>query len=1042
MRIRAFVVSLWVLATLGAVPALAQQQTGEIFGKVIDQSGAVLPGVTVTLSGPVLLQPLTAVTSGTGTYQFPRLEIGTYSVKFELPGFKTVVNEGIRVTVGFSAQINAQMGVSAVQETVTVTGAAPVVDTKETGTKQTFTNELLQTIPSARDPWVILQQTAGIAMDRENIGGNMSGQQSNYVSRGGNPTNNKWSLDGVDITDMSATGASPSYYDFDAFEEITINTGGVDVTQQTGGVGINLVTKSGTDRFRGTSRFNVTDQKFESNNITDAMRAQGASSGNPIQNNQDYGFEAGGPLLKGRAWIWGSYGKQNIKVGVLNFYKPTAQCQAFKNQATALAASIDDVNNCLNTDLTALTDTNLKAEVMLFKGNKISLFNNFAKKDRNARGADDLHPIETTTPQGAVPASFGKHWWNTGPNPTYKFGDQWVVSDRLLVDVQYAHVGNNFVLDFHEPALASVQPTLIVSTGLAGRSGTQSVFIRPVNSLTFNSNYFLPGTLGGDHAFKLGGYWRDSNTSSINATGGFATVRFPNEATFSNDTCVTDAGGCQVDVTRNGYSVYDLLNIAVYGQDTYTRGRFTGQFGLRFDRTHDQALASTIVANPLVPAYLPGIDFPGADPGVVFNNFSPRVGFTYDVKGDGKMLARANYARYYGQVGNGGIASTINPVGTTTLRFPWIDLNGDGVAQGSEIQASSKPISVVAGNWSAANPGNTVSANSVDPNLKNDTTDEIIVGIDREMGAGFAVGVNYIWRRYGNFSWNDRPGITTADYVAKTFTPASSACPAGASCPTITYYEPGFQQPTTLFETNIPGYNRTYNGVEVTGRRRLANHWLMNTSFAYNSTIVNFGSFPGSQPSTTSTTISEDPSNRSQRDGYQYRLPDERERHRQRLREREVAVQTERHVRSAVRTQPVGVLQRAAGLSAGDHRPDAVAPERRGAHRHPAEPGRRHATAELPELRLQDRASGQAREREPAAADERLQPVQCEHDPGHPQPPERVERQQHPGGRGAARHPVRDEDRLVAGVPVRRPQGTEAEPPSLFFALSCRRATA
>ena len=160
------------------------------------------------------------------------------------------------------------------QETITVTGESPIVDTKATGTKQTFTNELLQSIPSARDPWVILQQTAGIAMDRENVGGNMSGQQSNYVSRGGNPTNNKWSLDGVDITDMSATGASPSYYDFDAFEEMTITTGGVDVTQQTGGVGINLVTKSGSDKFRGSSRFYVTDEKFESNNIdSDAARA-------------------------------------------------------------------------------------------------------------------------------------------------------------------------------------------------------------------------------------------------------------------------------------------------------------------------------------------------------------------------------------------------------------------------------------------------------------------------------------------------------------------------------------------------------------------------------------------------------------------------------------------------------------------------------------------------------------------------------------------------------------------------------------------------
>jgi hypothetical protein len=876
MRARVLALALLAFFAAGVATASAQMQTGEIFGKVTDQSGAVLPGVTVTVTAPILLQPLTATTSEGGTFQFPRLEIGTYTVKFDLTGFKTVVREDVRITVGFSAQINAQLGVSTVQETITVTGESPIIDTKETGTKQTFTNELLQTIPSARDPWVILQQTAGIAMDRENVGGNMSGQQSNYMSRGGNTTNNKWSLDGVDITDMSATGASPSYYDFDAFDEITINTGGVDVTQQTGGVGINLVTKSGSDRFRGTARLYDTNHRVESNNITTALRQQGATSGNPIQDIQDYGVEAGGPLKKGRAWVWGSFGKQDIKVGVVGFYQPTPLCQSFKVTAVALMSSVDQVNGCLNTDLTLLQTTNLKGEVQLFKGNKLSLFNNFAKKERNARGADDQHPIETTTPQGAVPGSFGKHWWNTGPNPTYKFGDQWVVSDRLLLDVQYAHIGNNFVLGFHAPELRDVEPTLIVSSGLNGRSGSESVFIRPVNSVTFNSNYFLPAKLGSDHALRIGGQWRDANATSINHTGGFATVRFPNEAQFNADDCATQARGCTIDVTRDGYSVYDLLNVSAYAQDTITHGRFTAQLGIRYDRFHDQAQAATIAANPLAPLSLPAINFPGADPKVIFNNWSPRVGFTFDLQGNGKTIARANYARYYGQVGTGGVAGTINPVGTTTLRYPWVDLNGDKVAQANEVITSATPT-IIAGNWSAANPGNAVSANSVDPNLKNDTTDEVIIGVDREVGAGFAVAVNYAWRRYGNYSFNARPGITPADFSAFTFTPDPAACPgndgqriSAANCQAVTYYQPNFQNPTTFLETNIPGFKRTYNGLEVVGRKRMSNHWLMNTSFSYNSTIVDFGSFGGSQPSISSATISEDPSNRAARNGFQY----------------------------------------------------------------------------------------------------------------------------------------------------------------------------
>ena len=130
MRVRFTAVLAALALLLGASSARAQSQTGEIFGKVTDESGAVLPGVAVTLTGPILLQPLTATTSETGTFQFPRLDVGTYTVKFELAGFKTVVNEGIQVTVGFSAKVNAQLGVSTVQETVTVTGESPIVDTK------------------------------------------------------------------------------------------------------------------------------------------------------------------------------------------------------------------------------------------------------------------------------------------------------------------------------------------------------------------------------------------------------------------------------------------------------------------------------------------------------------------------------------------------------------------------------------------------------------------------------------------------------------------------------------------------------------------------------------------------------------------------------------------------------------------------------------------------------------------------------------------------------------------------------------------------
>ena len=382
-----------------------------------DKSGAVLPGVTVTVAGPALIQPRVTTTSETGTYRVPELPIGNYTVTFELPGFRSVVMQDIRITIGFRAQVNSELEVSTVQETVTVTGESPLVDTRETGTKTSFDLASLQDIPSARDPWVMLERTPGITMDRANIGGNQSGQQSAFISRGAAGGNNKWSVDGVDITDMSATGASPMYYDFDMLEEMQVTTGGADVTQQTGGVGINLVTRSGTDRFRGSGRFYVTDQKFQADNVTDEARAGGVGAGAPIQNIKDRGLEVGGPIKRGRAWYWGSYGSQDIKVGVVGFYKNNASCRPGGVGLNPRTTPTDVLRDCLETDLTTLNNYNWKVTLVPVNNNRFSFQNTWAEKVRSARDASDLRPIETAWKQSAVPSTFGTSGWLTGPTP-------------------------------------------------------------------------------------------------------------------------------------------------------------------------------------------------------------------------------------------------------------------------------------------------------------------------------------------------------------------------------------------------------------------------------------------------------------------------------------------------------------------------------------------------------------------------------------------------------------------------------------------------
>jgi hypothetical protein len=842
MRVRLTV--LLAALTLLGTPALlsAQVETGEIAGRVTDNTGAVLPGATVTLSGPSLIQPQMAATSDTGTFHFPRIPIGTYSVRFELPGFKTVVREGILITIGFAAQINQALEISTVQETVTVSGESPIVDTRSTTARTSFDLETLQSIPSARDPWVMLERVPNITMDRINVGGSQSGQQSGYISRGSGSGNNKWSLDGVDITDMSAVGASPIYYDFDMIQEMQVVTGGADASQQTGGVGINFVTRSGTNRFKGSGRLYNTTDRFQSDNITDEIRQAGAGSGNPIQNINDMGFEIGGPILREKLWYWGSYGRQDIKVGVINFYQDTPQCQAIEDDPLAFA--VKDVNECLATDQTLLNNYNWKVTYAPFGNNKFNFQNTWAEKVRNARDASDTRPLETAYRQKAVDSTFGTFGWLTGPSPIWKASDQHVFSDRFLMEIQYGHVGNNFTLTFQDPAQRDVQATFDIPTGVWGRSFQESIFIRPTDSVDLTASYFLPSAAGGDHAFKMGYRWRTARAESINHRGGSAYARFRTGRPDS------------ADLWRDGYTNYRLDTHAVYLQDTVTVNRFTLNLGVRWDSQTDKALPSVVPANPIIPDVMPAIDFPGIDAGVTYNDISPRLGVTYDLSGTGRSVLRSSYAMYFGQLNTGGLSGELVAIGAVMVRYPWNDANGDTFVQRDELTFVANPVK--SGAFDPDNPTSFTSPGRIASNLQNDRTQEFIVGFQQELMRNLGLEVNYIWRKYDRFSWSPRDNFSSSDFRAVSLDPTN--CSAQADCGPITYYVATKPQPSPYLTTNQPDRYRSYNGVELAITKRYTDRWLGSFSLAYND----------AQDHWDSAAAYQDPTNIDNLNGFEY----------------------------------------------------------------------------------------------------------------------------------------------------------------------------
>ncbi len=834
------VVSLAILLVIAGVAPGFAQQTGDISGKIKDNSGGVLPGVTVTLTGQTDQQ--TAVSSETGTFVFPRLSVGVYALKFELAGFKSVVIENVRVSINRTVEIDQMLEISTVQETITVKGETPVVDTSETGTQATFNREMLQSLPTARDPWVILEQTPGIAMDRTNVGGSQSGQQSGYISRGASTGNNKWTVDGVDITDMSATGSSPIYYDFDMLEEMQVVTGGADASQQTGGVGINMVTRSGGDTFRGSGRYYLTHENFQGDNVTDEMKRQRAGSGAPIKHIYDYGFEVGGPIKRGKLWYWGSYAKQDIAAGIVGFYLPTAECQAIKAalQADPMAPySTDEVRACLGSDGTLLDNYNWKLSWAVARSNKFSFQNTWAAKTKNARNASDTRPIETTYRQGAVPGTFGTYGWDTGPSPLWKAGDQHIFSDRLLLDVQWSHLGNNFILDFHEDSLATVQRKLEVPTGVYAASFDRSgPYIRPTASLDATLSYFLPATMGGDHAWKLGVRYRTAKEHSENHVGGNT------EARFSSPAGSPHTVGYEATLYRDSVTEYQLGTMAAYLQDTFTRDRLTLKLGVRWDRQWNEALPTSVPAHPFAPQWLPAVSFAGADGGVVWNDVSPRAGLTYDLQGDGRTVASASWAIYYGQRTPSQAVAPLNPVTAANIRFPWADANGDRIVQAGELDYTR--ILSFGGNYNPDNPAQLSTVGTIDPDVKNDRTQEFIVGVDRELFGGFGVGVSYIYRKYDRFQWNDTLNFGSQDYVERSYTPPASSCTqTGARCGTVTYFEPTIAIPAAYVYANREGYARAFNGFEVTARKRYANRWMMSASYAYNDAVDTFDSPAG-----------------------------------------------------------------------------------------------------------------------------------------------------------------------------------------------------
>jgi hypothetical protein len=763
--------AVWLFAALAGIssPAAAQVFTGRIDVTVTDSTGAVLPGVTIEVTGP---QNQNTTTDTKGEAHVFNLPAGSYQVKASLQGFANYLNRAVPVGAGNVIPLRVTLGVQGVAEQVQVSGDVPIVEPKRQAISTNVTNQELQNIPSSRDPWVVLQTVPGVIVDRVNVGGSESGQQSNYIAKGATTGDNTWYMDGIPITDMSALGSSPSYYDFDMFQEMQVTTGGTDARQATPGVQMNFVLKSGTNTPHGSVRTYYEDKNLQGNNLpSDLVDELGGSSGkgNRLNKYADYGGELGGPLMRDRLWAWGSFGRTDVNTQTLTGV-------ADKTKLTDVAAKLQ-----------AAFNPKLRGNFTFFSGNK----------QKDGRGAGPLNPPETT-------------WIQDGPSKMYKGEIDYVASSSLFLTARGAHVNGPFTLT-PKGGLTNGQ-VFVDSDGVTHNSNLFSSNDRPQIVFNGDGNWFR-----GRQEVRFGASVRDYTDDSVTRyAGDFLDVQInPDGTTIAIP-------------IRPYHQVNRALYTSLYAGDTLSMDRLTLNGSLRFDRATSSVDAISVEAHPVVPDVLPGVSAPEIKNAVVWNTLSPRVGATYAIGAERKTVARASYSAFASQLA-APVAGNISSASFAYAYYLAVDANHNFNIEESELRGL-----LFTKNILTSDPNKAV--NQIASDYSAPRTHEVTFGVDRELYANFGVSVAYTWRRYVNQLWNVAPpiGATSGDYVEDGR--LTGALPDGSTydVPYYALSESAAPEGAGTLTANRKGYHRTFNGLEVAATKRLANRWMGRFGFSWN----------------------------------------------------------------------------------------------------------------------------------------------------------------------------------------------------------------
>jgi hypothetical protein len=775
-----------------ASPAHAQgggaSTTGTIQGRVSDASGGVLPGVTVTASSPSLIGTQVQVSNENGSYRFPSVPPGVYTLTFELPGFGTVQRTGVQISLGFTASVNAEMSVATLEETVTVTGDSPLVDTSATRVQQNFKLEQLNSIPNGRDMWALLAATPGVVMSRIDVGGNRAGTQTGYTAYGLSGQV-RVSVEGINTTE--GTGGAGFYFDYGSFEEVFLGVAGQGAEAATPGVQSQFLGKSGGDRFAGEFYGDWYNNSFQASNLSDQhINTFGLRPGsNEVLRYYDTNANLGGPIWRGKAWWHASFRKQfnSVDQPLFNF---------------------DGEFETWNTNPSA------KATYQINQNHKLIGYYQWNMKTQPTRlpfGTYTYESIGPTTRQES-PSWVWKGEWNG------------TLSDKLFIEARFGDFG------YYDARLAnSNEDYFWRDSGTLELVGahTRSQNDRDRRQFTGAATYFID-TARGSHTIKFGGelYLESQWGGNEQRVGGHIEHVYANgrasQVIFGIPTARAIGG---LSNRNNG----DLLVVNKLDQqdffvsDTWSLGRLSLNLGARWDRYRAWMPEQEQMAFAIGPVSIPSQVFPERE-FFTWNSFAPRIGMVYDITGDGQTVIKASYGLFWHNPGPG-IGGGANPnQNTKSVTYNWNDLNGDRRFQPGEEGALT--ASSLAGTL------------QLDDNLKQPYSHDVAVYIERRLAQTVGARVGFVYKSEDDLIATYQPFRPIEAYsVPYSFVDVGVDGRAGTGDDrTLTLFGiPSARLsefPNTSVVMNVPRFSR-YRTVEASMVKRTSGRWSAQVGGSY-----------------------------------------------------------------------------------------------------------------------------------------------------------------------------------------------------------------